>query len=137
MAFVVSIDTEEDNWVPARENIRVGNAGQLPRLNAFFAGLGVRPTYFVAHSIAVDPTASAIIQEIHRSGTAEIGAHLHAWNTPPLEDAFIPRHTMMHNLPDENPFDRKRQLAELRTVLGSVAGRTLLAENYAGLPIEM
>jgi p-hydroxybenzoate 3-monooxygenase len=45
--------------------------------------------------------------------------------------------SMMHNLPDENPFDRKRQLAELRAVLGSKAGQTLLAENYAGLPIEM
>ncbi len=45
--------------------------------------------------------------------------------------------SMMHNLPDENPFDRKRQLAELRAVLGSRAGQTLLAENYAGLPIEM
>ncbi len=45
--------------------------------------------------------------------------------------------SMMHNLPGENAFDRKRQLAELRTVLGSRAGQTLLAENYAGLPMEM
>ncbi len=45
--------------------------------------------------------------------------------------------SMMHNLPGENAFDRRRQLAELRIVLGSRAGRTLLAENYAGLPLEM
>ncbi len=45
--------------------------------------------------------------------------------------------SMMHNLPDESAFDRKRQLAELRAVLGSRAGRTFLAENYAGLPLEM
>jgi len=45
--------------------------------------------------------------------------------------------SMMHNMPGDNPFDRKRQIAELRTVLGSRAGRTLLAENYSGLPMEM
>ncbi len=45
--------------------------------------------------------------------------------------------SMMHNLPDDNGFDRKRQIAELRAVLGSRAGQTLLAENYAGLPLEM
>jgi p-hydroxybenzoate 3-monooxygenase len=45
--------------------------------------------------------------------------------------------SMMHNLPDANPFDGKRQIAELHAVLGSRAGQILLAENYAGLPMEM
>jgi p-hydroxybenzoate 3-monooxygenase len=45
--------------------------------------------------------------------------------------------SMMHNLPGESVFDRKRQLAELRTVLSSRAGKTLLAENYTGLPMEI
>ena len=44
--------------------------------------------------------------------------------------------SMLHNHPDASPFDSKRQLAELRTVATSVAGQTLLAENYVGLPLE-
>jgi p-hydroxybenzoate 3-monooxygenase len=45
--------------------------------------------------------------------------------------------SMLHIHPDASPFDNKRQIAELETVVGSVAGRTLLSENYAGLPLEV
>ncbi len=43
--------------------------------------------------------------------------------------------TMLHPTYDANPFDLKRQIAELRTVFGSDAGCRLVAENYAGLPV--
>ncbi|MDB5569868.1 MAG: 4-hydroxybenzoate 3-monooxygenase [Hyphomicrobiales bacterium] len=43
--------------------------------------------------------------------------------------------TMLHPLMDASPFDKKRQIAELDTVMNSRAGRTFLAENYAGLPL--
>ena len=45
--------------------------------------------------------------------------------------------SMLHTMPDASPFDVKRQIAELQTITGSVSGQKLLAENYAGLPIEM
>src|SRR5215475_8298123 len=43
---------------------------------------------------------------------------------------------MLHCFPDETPFDRRRQLAELAYVAGSTAAATALAENYAGLPMD-
>ncbi|MCD7051098.1 4-hydroxybenzoate 3-monooxygenase [Rhodococcus sp. BH2-1] len=43
--------------------------------------------------------------------------------------------SMMHRLPDASGFDHKRQVAELDMVTRSVAGRTLLAENYVGTPL--
>jgi p-hydroxybenzoate 3-monooxygenase len=42
---------------------------------------------------------------------------------------------MMHCFPDESPFDRRRQLAELAYVASSSAAATALAENYTGLPM--
>ncbi len=45
--------------------------------------------------------------------------------------------SMLHTMPDASAFDVRRQIAELQTITGSVSGRKLLAENYAGLPIEM
>lgn len=45
--------------------------------------------------------------------------------------------TMMHNVPDENPYDRMRRLGELEMVLGHKAGQTYLAEAYAGWPNEV
>ncbi len=46
--------------------------------------------------------------------------------------------TMLHSLPDENPFDRMRRLGgELEMVLGHESGRRHLAEAYAGWPNEV
>lgn len=39
---------------------------------------------------------------------------------------------MMHTLPDEPPFERRRRLAELRTLTDSESGRRYLAEGYTG-----
>jgi p-hydroxybenzoate 3-monooxygenase len=44
--------------------------------------------------------------------------------------------SMLHRFPDENPFDRRRQLAELDYVTSSRAAAKSLAENYVGLPME-
>jgi p-hydroxybenzoate 3-monooxygenase len=44
--------------------------------------------------------------------------------------------SMLHRFPDEHPFDRRRQLAELDYVTSSRAAAQTLAENYVGLPIE-
>jgi hypothetical protein len=132
VALVVSIDTEEDNWVPARENIRVENARQLPRLNEFLTRLGARPTYFVAHSIAANAGSAAIIREIHDSKTAEIGAHLHPWNTPPLEAEFVPRHSMLRNLPAAEQAAKLSHLTGVLTgVLGGAAPTSFRAGRWA------
>ena len=42
--------------------------------------------------------------------------------------------SMLHRFPDENPFDQRRQLAELDYVTTSRAAARTLAENYVGLP---
>jgi p-hydroxybenzoate 3-monooxygenase len=44
--------------------------------------------------------------------------------------------SMLHRFPNENPFDRRRQLAELDYIAGSRAASQSLAENYVGLPME-
>ena len=43
---------------------------------------------------------------------------------------------LLHLNPDDNAFDRKRQLGELSYVASSEAAATSLAENYVGLPVE-
>ncbi|HYH21289.1 MAG TPA: 4-hydroxybenzoate 3-monooxygenase [Azospirillum sp.] len=43
---------------------------------------------------------------------------------------------MLHRDPAGNPFDRRRQLAELEGVVASRAVAQALAENYVGLPFE-
>ncbi len=43
----------------------------------------------------------------------------------------------LHRFPDENGFDRQRQIADLDYLTSSRAAMTSLAEQYVGLPIEV
>jgi len=96
--LIVSIDTEEDNWSPCRNGVTVENIRELPRLDALFQELGIRATYFTTYHVAIRDWAAAILRELHTGG-AELGAHLHPWNTPPLEEPLAARNTMCKNLP--------------------------------------
>ncbi|MGE3245994.1 MAG: 4-hydroxybenzoate 3-monooxygenase [Beijerinckiaceae bacterium] len=68
-------------------------------------------------------------------------AHMDSYSETCLKRVWRAEHfswwmtTMLHPSYDANPFDLKRQIAELYAVLDSRAGQTLVAENYAGLPV--
>jgi p-hydroxybenzoate 3-monooxygenase len=42
---------------------------------------------------------------------------------------------LMHRFPEDGPFERAMQVAELDYIANSVSARTSIAENYVGLPI--
>lgn len=42
---------------------------------------------------------------------------------------------LMHRFPDDGPFERAMQVAELDYIAGSLAAQTSIAENYVGLPV--
>jgi len=44
--------------------------------------------------------------------------------------------SMLHRFADDNPFDQRKQLAELDYVTSSRAASQTLAENYVGLPFD-
>ena len=44
--------------------------------------------------------------------------------------------SLLHRFADDNPFDQRRQLAELDYLTSSRAAAQTLAENYVGLPME-
>lgn len=113
--LVVSVDTEEDNWVPTRAGISVENVRELTQLSRCFDRLGVRATYFTSYQVATRPWAVDVLREIASRGRAEIGAHLHPWNTPPMDEPLAPRNTIMKNLPAE------LQLAKLRRLTSALA----------------
>ena len=111
--FIVSIDTEEDNWYRSRERVTLANIAELRRQARFFDRLGIRPTYFTTYQVARDARAADVIRDVTRGGEgAEIGAHLHPWNTPPLTEAFTPRNSMLKNLPAELQELKLRALTE-------------------------
>lgn len=42
---------------------------------------------------------------------------------------------LMHRFPDDGPFERRMQVAELDYIGSSIAAQTSIAENYVGLPL--
>lgn len=113
--LTVSVDTEEDNWRRARVGTTVDSIRELKRLARQLERWGLRATYFTTYEVALRQWAVDILREISDGGQAEIGAHLHPWNTPPLDEAFAPRNSMLKNLPPE------LQLAKLERLTATLA----------------
>ena len=122
MHLLVGIDTEGDNqWsAEARRNQRFENIYALPRLHALFARHGVRPTYVITYPVAKDPRSVDVLRTLLEGGDCEIGAHHHAWETPPCTDEDIRRHPYASTLPRPQ-FDS--QLESLTTAIRDAVGR--------------
>jgi len=101
MHLLVGIDTEGDNqWdAAARANQRFENIYALPRLHALFARHAVRPTYVITYPVATDPRSADVLRQLQAGGDCEIGAHHHAWETPPCSDEDVRRHPYAASLP--------------------------------------
>ena len=85
MNLLIGIDTEGDNqWdAAARRDQRFENIYALSRLHDLFARHGARPTYVITYPVATDPRSRDVLQGLLTRGDCEIGAHHHAWETPP------------------------------------------------------
>jgi hypothetical protein len=101
MNLLVGIDTEGDNqWdARARANQRFDNIYALPRLHALFAKHGARPTYVITYPVAKDARSAGVLRTLLAGGDCEIGAHHHAWETPPCTDEDVRRHPYASALP--------------------------------------
>ncbi len=120
-ALLVAIDTEGDNqWsAEARRHQTFRNTHELDRLHDFFARHGVRPTYVVTWPVARDPESAGTLRRLLDRGDCEIGAHHHAWETPPFSAEDVDRHPYALSLPDAQ-FDA--QLASLTTAITDAVG---------------
>ena len=121
-ALLVAIDTEGDNqWdAAARRDQRFENIYALGRLHDFFAGYGVRPTYVITYPVASDARAAETLRSLLARGDCEIGAHHHAWETPPFDQHDVERHPYASSLSLDR-FDR--QLQVLTDAIDAAVGR--------------
>jgi hypothetical protein len=122
MHLLVGIDTEGDNqWdAAARRDQRFENIYALPRLHALFARHGVRPTYVVTYPVVTDPRSGDVLRQLVEGGDCEIGAHHHAWETPPCSEEDVRRHPYASTLPRVQ-FDA--QLGSLTAAITNAVGR--------------
>jgi peptidoglycan/xylan/chitin deacetylase (PgdA/CDA1 family) len=122
MFLLVGIDTEGDNqWdAAARATQRFENLYALPKLHALFARHGVRPTYVVTYPVVRDPQSADVLRQLKAGGDCEIGAHHHAWETPPCSEDDIRRHPYAASL---SPLQFEMQLTSLTVAIETVVGQ--------------
>jgi len=85
-SFLITIDTEGDNlWDQTSLDITSNNAAALPRFQNLCESYGYHPTYLVNYEMALSPAFVRFGKDILKRSTGEIGMHLHAWNSPPID----------------------------------------------------
>ncbi|HXW07232.1 MAG TPA: hypothetical protein VD833_18495 [Vicinamibacterales bacterium] len=120
--LLVGIDTEGDNqWdAAAREHQRFENIYALPRLHARLISHGVRPTYVITYPVATDARSAEVLRALLAAGDCEVGAHHHAWETPPCTPEDVRRHAYAAMLPLPQ---FEAQLATLTDAIERAVGR--------------
>lgn len=126
LRVVLTIDVEEEGLFGgayARNGVSVRNVAWLARLAPLLQRMDMPVTLLCAHSVFADADACRALDALRSACRAEIGAHLHHWNTPPVTHA--PSGTAYESA-GQVPVDRMR--AKLRTLFQA-------GEAYAGHPL--
>lgn len=82
-AFLITIDTEGDNLWSQENIVTTKNTNYLPRFQDLCEKFKFKPTYLTNYEMAVDQYFSRFARDLINRNVAEIGMHLHAWNSPP------------------------------------------------------
>jgi len=147
MKFILTIDTEADNqWDHGRE-LTVENIRFVPRFQDLCNKYFIKPTYLVTSEICEDDFAKEIFTDYLLANTAEIGAHLHSWTTPPFLDKDGYRHNdknhaFANELPGELLTEKIKNLTHHieasfgERPLSFRSGRYGFNENVAGVLAE-
>lgn len=144
-AFLITIDTEGDDLWSKPAEARTRNAEFLPRFQQLCERHGMKPTYLTNHEMAQAPAFVEMARDALRRATAEVGLHIHAWDSPPIVP-LTERDHRHHPYLIEFPVDVMRaKIGRLTDLLQTTfdtpmvshrAGRWAFDETYARLLYE-
>lgn len=144
--FQITIDTEGDNLWSRPTAASTRNAEFLPRFQQLCEQYRLRPTYLVNWEMAHSRAFQAFGHDILKRGAAEIGLHVHAWDSPPImpltaDDAR--QHPYLIEYPEPVMREKVRMLTGvLEDVFGVKmvshrAGRWAFNDAYARILAEL
>ncbi len=144
-ALLITIDTECDNAWSTPEEATTENARYLGRFQQLCEKYGFRPSWLTTWEMAHCPVFQEFAGDALRRDAAEVGMHLHAWNSPPLEpltDADLRHQPYLIEYAEGPMRDKIRRLTDtLEETFGLKmvshrAGRWAFNEIYARLLVE-
>ena len=110
--LIVVIDTEEEfDWSaePDPKSVGVTAIDEIGRVQDIFDEYRIKPCYVIDYPVAATAKSAAILRSIHDDGRCEIGAHLHPWVNPPIDEEINRHNTYPGNLAEE--LERKKLAA--------------------------
>lgn len=84
--FLITMDTEGDNLWENSSTVSTENAKHLPRFQNLCESYGLHPTWLTTYEMATCPVFIDFANDCLLRNAAEVGTHLHAWDSPPLYD---------------------------------------------------
>ncbi len=127
MKLAVTIDVEEEglfNGQYLSGHRPVTNVAELPVLDSVIQNSGIRPTLLVSYQVVREKSNQDLLLTLRDKWDAEIGAHLHPWNTPPIESLPYPEPVPSELMP-------RRLLSEkLATLLEAIQGMGVMPVSF-------
>ena len=144
-ACIITIDTEGDNlWARPRE-ITTRNAEYLPRFQSLCERFAFKPVYLTNYEMALSDVFVEFARDVIARGAGEIGMHLHAWNSPPLEpltDDDFRCHPYLIEYPEPVMREKIKTLTRLledrfdQKMVSHRAGRWAFDGRYAAMLLD-
>jgi len=120
MKIIISVDTEADDQWKRESTLSIDNVFMLDRFQNLCERYNMPPTYLLTHEVATSEKATQQFK-IWQDRGAEIGAHLHPWTTPPLDERDADENPFPSELSDE---ELGEKLSNLTRAVGKVCGHS-------------
>lgn len=104
MKLAVTIDVEEEGLFLGNYdsgNVQVSNVPHLSKLDPLFSQWRIRPTLLATYPVIRHEPHQELLLRLREKWAGEIGAHLHHWNTPPLESLPFPQPVPSELMPEK------------------------------------
>jgi hypothetical protein len=143
--FLITIDTEGDDLWSRPTVTTTRNAAFVGRFQELCEQYGLRPTWLTNYEMIQSAEFRSFAAEVVSRGAAEIGMHLHGWDSPPLDpltDDDAATHPYLVEYPAPVMREKIRVLtAQLEDSLGVKmvshrAGRWAFDERYAEMLLD-
>jgi len=139
-AFLVTIDTEGDNLWSRPRALTTRNAEHLPRFQSLCERCGLKPTYLTTWEMVGSQIFRSFGRDVLGRDAGEIGMHLHAWDSPPIDpltDDDVHHHPYLVEFTEQRMREKVETLTDaLEQAFGVAmrshrAGRWAFDERYA------
>lgn len=99
--LIVVVDTEEEfDWAKtvSPNDTAVTSMANIYLVQDIFDSYGITPCYVVDYPIVSQSSGFERLQSYYKDGRCEIGAHLHPWVTPPIDEEICQWNSFPGNL---------------------------------------